>query len=365
MEGFLNKVVFNSAAMKYMRSGLVPFIESAEAIFLWAETGSGMGFIARAVHEASKRPGKFLTVPGFSLDGDTVKQQFLGIDDQQGWLEEAHNGTIFLKRISEAPLDVQQFLLHLVGNQSVDGRIKFLRMGKTENLEMNVRFIFSMAHGFNMALQDGLLRRDFASEMKKRGRIFRIPPLREREEDIIPIAENFFAPLNQKYNQSISAIDQSAQNILTNYIWPGNIDELKRVIEEIFANYPGITTISEEHIPEHLQNPRITVDNYSFKLKDDAKFIGKILSPMLKLESENKKLSLSTDRLVEIIRVEDDHFSPPKFQYFLFRLNDGSQITGNILDKKIIVETSFDASYQFNPQNLSSMYPVIVDFQTE
>ena len=69
-----------------------------------------------------------------------------------------------------------------------------------------------MSYGFNMAIQDGLLRRDFADEIKKRGKIFRFPPLRERKEDIVSIAGNFFESLNQKYNQNVSIIDQNAQN---------------------------------------------------------------------------------------------------------------------------------------------------------
>ncbi len=356
MEDFLNKMVHSSAAMQPVRKDLVPFIESAKSILFWGETGSGMGFLVKTIHEDSQRPGKLLTIPGFSLDDEAIKQQFLGMNDQQGWLEEADKGTIFLKRISEAPSAVQQFFSHLVGNQSVDGRLKFSRKGSTETLEVNVRFLFSMAHDFNLALQDGLLRRDFVDEIKKRGKIIHIPPLRQRKEDIVHIAENLFGPLNQKYNQNISEIDTSAQNVLTHYIWPGNIDELKRVVEEIFSHYQGISTITEEHLPEDVRNPEITGDKYSFKLKDDAKFLGKIASLSLKIESEHKKLLLNTGDLVEIIRVEDDHFSPPKFKHYVFRLKDGSQITGKILDKKMKIDTSFDQDYQINPQDIHSVY---------
>lgn len=356
MTNLLDKVIYKSEAMQQMHKEMGPFIDSSASILFWGETGSGMGFYARAIHEASGRTGQFLRIPSFSLDDDTVKQQFLGVDDQPGWLEEADKGTIFLKRISEASSGVQQVLSHLIGNQSVDGKIQFSRKGKTENLEANIRFIFSVAHDFNTAIQDDLLRRDFVDEARKRGKIVHLPPLKNRKEDIINIAKNFFETLNQQYNQNISAIDQSAQNILTNYVWPGNVDELKRVIDEIFSHYAGITTISAEHLPEYVKT-KIKGDEYSFKMKDDTKFVGKILSPqILKIKTENKDLRLNTGDLVEIARIEDRNFTPPKFKHFLFKLKDGSQIAGlKILDKKMIVKTSFEPRYQIDPHELHSL----------
>lgn len=355
MADFLTKDVSKSAAMRELREKIVPFIDSAKSILFWGETGSGMGYHAQEIHEASPREGKFLRISCFSLDEDVVKQQFFGVDEEPGWLEEANNGTIFLKRVSEASSGVQLILLQLLGNQSVDGRIQFSRKGRTENLEVNVRFMFSMAQDFNVAIQDNLLRRDLVDELKRRGIIARIPPLRERKEDIVTIARQFFDLLNQKYNQHIAAIDESAQTFLMNYLWPGNVDELKRVIDEVFSHYSGIAMISENHLPEYVKEKAITGEQYSFKMKDDAKFLGKILSTALKIESENKTLRLDTRELLEIVRVEDTNFTPVKFKHFLFKLKDGSQITGKILDKKMGVKTSFDPSYQINPQELRSL----------
>lgn len=358
MADLLNKIVYNSAAIQDVRKELVPCIDSAASILFWGETGSGMGFYAKAIHEASLRKGNFLKIPGFSLDEDTVKQQFIGVDEQPGWLEEAHNGTIFLKRISEASLAVQQILLSLIGNQSVDGRIQFSRKGRAESVEVNVRFIYSMTHEFAMAVQDKLLHRDLIDIIEKRGKIIYLPPLRRRKEDIISIVQNFLEEFNAKYTQHVSTIDESAQTILTNYIWPGNIDELKRTIETIFLQNPGITTITEEQIPEHVKELKIKGDHYSFKLKDGAKFKGKILSPFLKIETENKKLKLNTGDLVEIIRIEDTRFAPPKFRHYVFKFKDGDQIAGNIIDTTMELETPFDPGYQINPQDLYSIYLV-------
>jgi DNA-binding NtrC family response regulator len=352
----LDKVIHHSAPMQQIRQELAPFIDSAISILFWGDPGSGMGFYARAIHEVSSRKGKFLKIPGFSVDEDTVEQQFLGIEDQPGWLEEADQGTIFLTRVSEASPAVQQFVLQLIKNQSGEGYIQFSRKSRTEQLEVNVRFIYSMAYDFDAAIQDGVLRRDLANAIKKRGKIIHHPSLRDRKEDIIGIAENFFEQFNQDYHQNISAIDENAQTILTNYIWPGNIDELKRVIEGIFAQHPGITTITAEHIPDYVKNLRLTGDKYSFKLKDDVKFTGVIRSTSLKIQTDARKLILNTDDVAEIIRVEDTNFAPPKFKHFVFKLKNGSQITGTILDKTMTIETPFDRHFQINLQDLYSVF---------
>ena len=356
MANLLEKVIYHSESMQQVQRELKSFIDSTAPLLFWGETGSGMGFYARAIHEeASARTGKFLRISGFSLDEDTVKQQFLGVDETPGWLEKAQDGTIFLKRISEVSPAIQQFLVQLLGNQSVDGRIEFSPRGRTEHLEVNVRFIYSMAYDLTGALQDDLLSREFVDEIKKRGKIIHIPPLRERREDIVSIAENFFEQFNQAYDQHISAIDEEAQTILTNHNWLGNIGELKRVIEWIFAQYPGVATITAEQIPDHVKNPEISSDKYSFKLKDDAKFVGWIVSPSVIIQTESKKLTLRTEELLEIVRVEEVKFTPPKFKHFVFKLKDGSQIIGKILTPKMTVETSFDPHYEINTQDLYSV----------
>jgi DNA-binding NtrC family response regulator len=356
MGSLSEKIVANSEAMQNVQRELEPLVNAAAPLLFWGETKSGMGHYARSIHEVCPRTGKFVVVPGFSIDDDTVKQQFLGAGDDPGWVEEAHNGTIFVRRISETSPLVQQALLQLIGNQSADGRLQFSRKGRTDSLEINVRFVFSMTHEFTLAVQDDLLRRDFVEELKKRGKIVNLPPLRKRREDIVAIAKSFLEPLNTKYHQHIADFDDRAQQLLTEYLWPGNVDELKRVIEGIFAHYADLAVITEDHLPEHIRHPEITEGNYSFKLKDDTRFIGKILSPFLTIQTDTKTIRLNTGELLDIQRMEDTKFAPPKFQHFVFKLKDGSQLVGNIKDRKMLVSTSFDSNYQIIPQEIASMF---------
>jgi len=357
MADILDSTTYKSASMQQMCRDLVSFVHSTAPIFFWGETGSGMGFYARAIHNASARIGKFLTIPCFSLDENTVQQQFLGVNDQNGWLEEAHNGTIFLKRVAEAPLTVQQTFLHLIDTQTGDGLIEFSRKGSTERLQVNVRFIYSTANDLNIAIQDGLLRRDLVDEIKKIGRTIYLPPLRDRKEDIAGIVEGLFEELNEQYHQQVSSVDKQALDLLDNYNWPGNVGELRRVLGSIFSQYSGIAAISAQHIPEYIAKPKIIGDSYLFTLKDNERFKGKILSHFLHVQRDKSEFRINTGDLVEITRIEDTSFAPPKLKHFEFKLKDGSQLAGKILDKTITVKTSFDASHQINVQDL---YAVVI-----
>ncbi len=356
MGSLSEKVIARSAVMQNIQHDVESLVDSASPLLFWGETKSGMGYYARAIHEASARTGKFLVIPAFSIDDDTVKQQFLGVGDDPGWVEEAHNGTIFVRRISEAAKGIQQTILQLLGNQSADGRLQFSRKGRTESLEVNVRFIFSMAHDFTLAIQDDLLRRDLVDEIKKRGKVINLPPLRKRREDIVEIAKSFFRPLNAAYHRQATAIDEAAQRLLTDYLWPGNVDELKRVLDGIFAHYADLSIIREDHLPEGIRNPAIREGNYNFKLKDDTRFVGKILSPFLTIQTDPKTIHLNSGELLEIQRVDDTRFAPPKFKHFIFKLKDGSQLIGQIKDRKMLVSASFDPNYEIIPQDMVSMF---------
>jgi len=357
MASRLDKVIYKSGVMQQVRKEVEPCVKTASPILFWGESGSGMGFYAGAIHEVS-RDGKLLREPCFNLDENTIQEQLFGVNDQKGWLEKFDKGTIFFKRIEETSLAIQKTLLHLIEIQSVNGRIEFCRKGTTTPVFVNVRFIFSMAEDYEIAIQEELLLRDLGDIVKKRGKIVHLPPMRQRKEDIIDIANNFVDEFNQEYNRKVASIDPKTQKLLTKYLWPGNVDELKRVFNGIFVEYPEIATITADHLPEYIIKPKITGDKFSFKLKDEEKFTGKILSKSLRIQkNDGTTFRINTAQISEIIRIEDATFAPPRYKHFVLKLKDGSRIIGKILDKKMTLETSFNANYQINPHNL---YEVMV-----
>jgi transcriptional regulator with PAS, ATPase and Fis domain len=212
-----------------------------------------------------------------------------------------------------------------------------------------------MTHDFNTAVQDKLLRRDLVSMLEARGKILHLPSLKDRKEDIPAILQNFLNEFNKKFSRDMFGVEPAALELLTNYIWPGNVDELKRVIETIFTQFPEATSITEQQVPVQIKEAQITGTEYSFKLQNDVRFKGRILSHFLKIKTSTKPLKLNTNDLAEIVRVMDTAFKPPKFKHFLFRLKDGDQITGTMLDKTLKVATSFDPNYQITLQDVDSI----------
>lgn len=351
MTELLENVIYKSAAMQQVRKELDSCIQTGLPILFWGEGGSGMGFYARAIHEVS-RTGKLLRKPCFDLDEHTVQEQLFGVKDQPGWLEEYDNGNIFLKRLEKASNAIQETFLNLLEIQSVDGRIEFCRKGTTETRTANVRFIFSMSKKYDTAIQEGIILRDFVDIIRKRGKIIHLPPLRERKDNIIEIAKNLLDEFNQNHNRKVTFIEPQAQKCLTQYKWPGNIDELKRLFNSIYVKFPEITTISMEHLPEQITGFKGQEYVFSFILKGE-KFTGKLLAESLKIKKNDKsKFQVKLDDLLEIVRVEDKGFAPPKFKHFLFTLKDGTQMTGIFEEKTLTIETSFEFNYRINPENV-------------
>ena len=123
------------------------------------------------------------------------------------------------------------------------------------------------------------------------------------------------------------------------------------------AHIRSITEISAEHLPEHIGKPGSLGDEYFFTLKNNERFKGKFVSRSLHIQRDKSEFQIKTENLVEIARVDDTSFAPPKLKHFEIKLEDGSQLAGRILDKTIMVETSFDKSHQINVQDL---YAVVI-----
>lgn len=358
----LEKVTFHSPAMQAIQTELDPlFVDSARPLLFWDEPGSGAAFYARAIHRAS-RTGEFLRFSLISLNEEDVKADFFGNEEQSGWLQKADKGTIFIREVSETSLSVQRFLVHLLKIQSVDGRLEFPRSGSTEIVNVNVRFIFSMSQNPTEARHEKRLLPEFDDLLKNKGKIINHPPLRERKEDIIAIAHNFFETFNQQYEQHISGFDEKAKQALIDYNWFGNIDELKEEIHNIFAQKPEIDIITTAHLPRHILSPDIPGEGklYSFKLKNGERVRARFRSPLLHIQkADRKRLRINTGELSELTRVVDNTFAPPRFKHYLLKLHNGDQIVAEtLLDKRIQIETSFASSYAVKVQEIDSILRV-------
>ena len=202
-------------------------------VLILGETGTGKELLAHAIHSLSRRSQRSLVkvncaaLPGPLIESELFgheKGAFTGADSRRiGRFEIAHEGTIFLDEVGELPLDLQAKLLRALEEG------EFERVGGSRTVKVDVRVIAATNRNLEQAVHNGT----FRSDLYYRLNIFpvTVPPLRERKEDIPVLVRHFVKQLSLKFDKEIEGIPLDAITKLRNYPWPGNIRELRNVIE--------------------------------------------------------------------------------------------------------------------------------------
>ncbi|MCS7182325.1 MAG: sigma-54 dependent transcriptional regulator [Thermoanaerobaculum sp.] len=241
--------VGQSRAMQQVRQLAQRVAETDASVVLVGESGTGKGMIARLIHSQSRRrEAPFLDVNCAALAPQLLESELFGHERgaftdarerKLGLLEAAHGGTVFLDEVADMDLHVQSKLLKAIEDR------RFRRLGGVREIQVDVRLIAATQRDLREEVAAGRFRQDLYYRLN----VFQIhlPPLRERKEDILPIAEAFIAELNPVLGRKVQRIHPEAARTLETYPWPGNIRELHNVIERAM-----ILTRSEELRPEHL-----------------------------------------------------------------------------------------------------------------
>jgi DNA-binding NtrC family response regulator len=226
---------------------------SEASVLIEGESGTGKELIATAVHLQSKRASRpFIRINCAAFPPDLIESElfgykkgaFTGADrDKRGLIEAAATGTLLLDEIAEMPAHLQAKLLRVLQER------KLRRLGDEQEAPVDFRLISSTNRNTLQATREGLLREDLyfrISTVK-----ITVPPLRERPDDLLPLADYFLQRYAEKYHKQIRSISQPALSLLTRYDWPGNIRELESVIERavLFCQEEQLTVDS---LPEHL-----------------------------------------------------------------------------------------------------------------
>ena len=210
-------------------------IASSEAvtILLEGENGTGKDLIAKTLHyESTRRAEPFIAINCAAIPDTLLESELFGYEkgaftdakgQKRGLFELADNGTLFLDEIGELPMPLQAKLLRVLENQS------FRRLGGLKDVQINARVITATNRDLAKAVEDGHFRQDLYYRLNVI--YIQIPPLRERREDVIPMANFFVDAYNTKFNRKIEGLTPEAGQMLIDHDWPGNVRELRNAIE--------------------------------------------------------------------------------------------------------------------------------------
>jgi formate hydrogenlyase transcriptional activator len=231
--GAFKEIVGESSALKEAVNQAALAAPGDTTILLLGETGSGKELLARFVHERSSRSkGPFVPVNCAALPEALVESELFGhekgaftgaIARKPGTFEIAHQGTVFLDEIGDLPKEAQAKLLRVLQDRQVQ------RVGSTHSIEVDVRVVAAT----NQDLESEIATRQFRQDLYYRLSVFpiRIPPLRERQDDIPELARYFAMHFSAKLRKNIDRVTPAALQRLQSYEWPGNIRELQNVME--------------------------------------------------------------------------------------------------------------------------------------
>ena len=268
-------IVSESCCMQDVLEKVKQVAKTDSPVLIYGETGTGKEMIARAIHQTSSRRNRvMITINCAALPASLIESELFGREKgaytgalarQIGRFELANNSTLFLDEIGELPPEIQVKLLRVLQFG------EFQMLGSPETKKVNVRIIAATNKNLVKAVSDGT----FRSDLFYRLNVFPVslPPLRERKEDIPSLVWSFVDEISGKMGRHIDKISQKSITRLTEYSWPGNIRELRNIVEYsiIVCNSP----VLDLHFPKMTEDNEIHSDNF----EDHQRFhIEKILN---------------------------------------------------------------------------------------
>ena len=227
-------------------------------VLITGESGTGKELIAKAIHEASPRVGRaFVTVNSSNIPSELLESELFGhtrgaftgaIAAKKGLFEVADGGSIFLDEIGDIPPETQVRLLRVIQER------EFTPLGDTTPRRVDVRIIAATNIDLKEAVRQGVFREDLYYRLSVVP--IELPPLRDRHEDILPLAQHFIRKYNEENGRQVSEqINPEVLSLLENYSWPGNVRELENAIERAVVIAPG-DEVTRECLRREIADPQ-------------------------------------------------------------------------------------------------------------
>ncbi len=252
----LPEIFAESPAMKEILSVVQRVAPTDATVLITGESGTGKEVIARLIHRLSGRKGQFVAVSVAALPETLVEAELFGFEkgaftgattSKPGRFELAHQGTLFLDEIGELPPSVQVKLLRVLQEKEV------VRLGSDRPRTVDVRIVAATNRDLRALVQQGSFREDLFYRLNVVH--LHLPPLRERKEDLIPLAEYFIQKFAREMHKPVKGLAPETRYLLLQYSWPGNIRELENVIERAVV-LTRHTHLLPEDLPREIVQPQ-------------------------------------------------------------------------------------------------------------
>jgi DNA-binding NtrC family response regulator len=277
-----SNIVGKSAAMQAIFDVIRMVSKTQSNILITGESGTGKELVAHAIHYDSNRAEKpFVTIDCATIPSEIMESELFGhekgsftgaYEKKTGLLEHAHNGTVFLDEIGELDLHLQKKLLRFIQEREI------LRVGGAGKIKLNVRIIAAT----NKDLEHEIENKRFREDLFYRLNVLpiKMPPLRERKDDIPLLSNHFLDKLDRIEGKFIKGFEDNVMDIFLKYDWPGNVRELENVIERAYVLCPNVK-INLKYLPTRLldlaQDNKETFDEMNL-LETEKKLIIKALN---------------------------------------------------------------------------------------
>ena len=313
LDHYHGEIVGNSESIRRVLKQVEQVAPTDSTVLLLGETGTGKELLARSIHELSRRQARpMVKVNCAALPASLVESELFGrekgaytgaLTREIGRFELANESTIFLDEIGELTLDLQAKLLRVLQEG------EFERLGSPRTIHVNVRVIAATSRNLSAAVQEGRFREDLFYRLD----VFpiQVPPLRERKEDIPALVWHFIRELGIRIGRNIESVRSSTMEAFQKYSWPGNIRELRNIVERSLIIFPGEVFQAELPNRDHGGRPpndmgrtleeiernhiMLILNGTGWRIRGKrgaAEILG--LKPST-LESRMKKLSISRD----------------------------------------------------------------------
>jgi len=276
-----SQLVSHSPAMQRLVALITAVADSDCALLITGETGVGKEQVARAVHQLSaRRGGRFVAINCAAIPPSLLERElfghergaFTGADQRRkGAFEAADGGTFLLDEIGELDPRLQVKLLRVLQHKEI------IRLGSTEPVPVDVRFVATTNRDLARAVQQGTFRPDLYYRLNTVE--LHVPPLRERRDDILPLCQEFLVVAAPKGHKP-RALSPQAARLLLNYHWPGNVRELQSVVERACLLCEG-PRIEPRHLPPQVRGAALRPSGAGFQPISTAPPLGPGPDPTL------------------------------------------------------------------------------------